>query len=483
MPGVQLRLPSYLPPAVARYRLQNRDLYPSVTAPFWQFTAKGNGTTELMIYSEIGFSWFDDGVTAADFASDLSSVKTGDLVLRINSPGGDVFDGVAIANLIREFPGRTTAKVDALAASIASVIAVACDEVIMGAQSQMMIHDASGFAMGNASDMHEMADLLSMISDNIAGAYVSKAGGTAKDWRKVMLATKWFNAQEAVDAGLADSLAADPAADPMPCPGCGGTGKVAGKPCPDCAGTGEVPATTAEAGSCDTCDGTGKIRGNKVRCPDCAGTGEAPATSALAEAVRRAYAGPLPRLRPAAVVVLPPAAVAELPLAEPAPFDWTAGLAAQLTTSVTSAIRPPAIDLADWRRTFDGFRDNAPALSLAERRPVELGPLPVAVLPPAPSAVAEAVRTGVAVGSINQPAVTAPALPVLDLGPAPERVVPAPSAPRNPLAELIGGAVDLAVKDQPEPNTAPAGPGHTPAQPPFRLDVAALKRAVKESRF
>lgn len=158
---------------------------------------------EVYIYNEIGY-W---GVTAADFIDDLNehASKAKNILVRVNSPGGDVFDGIAIGNALRAHPANVTVQVDSLAASAASFIAaMAGDEVVMSAYSQMMIHDASGLAIGNAGDMRQMADLLDRLSDGIAQMYADKAGGSRAFWRDRMRDETWYDSAEAVAAGLAD---------------------------------------------------------------------------------------------------------------------------------------------------------------------------------------------------------------------------------------------------------------------------------------
>lgn len=164
-----------------------------------------NVSTELAdisIYDEIGF-W---GVTAADFVKELGSIQASALNIRINSPGGDVFDGIAILNALRSHPANKTVIVDGLAASAASFIAMAGDTVQMSPQSMMMIHDASGLCMGNAGDMRQLADLLDKTTENIAAVYAQRTGKPTDHWREQMAAETWYTDQEAVDAGLADSI-------------------------------------------------------------------------------------------------------------------------------------------------------------------------------------------------------------------------------------------------------------------------------------
>lgn len=166
--------------------------------------------TDIFVYDSVG-GWF--GLYAEDFIRDLKAVATSRINLRINSPGGSVFEGVAIANALRAHPANVTCYVDSLAASIASVIALSGDRLVMQPQSMLMIHDASGGCQGNAKDMQDMADLLGKVSDNIAGAYAAKAGGTREDWRATMQAETWYTAEEAVEAGLADEAAPMPKKD------------------------------------------------------------------------------------------------------------------------------------------------------------------------------------------------------------------------------------------------------------------------------
>ncbi|MEU9888004.1 head maturation protease, ClpP-related [Sphaerisporangium sp. NPDC051011] len=171
--------------------------------------AGDDGPADVYIYDEI--SWW--GTRAQDFAQQLREITASEIRLRLNSPGGDVVDGIAIHNLLRSHSARVTTVVDSLAASIASVIALAGDQIIMQPHSQMMIHDPWGMAIGNATEMREAAVLLDRHSDNIASVYAERAGGTVEDWRALMRAETWFTAEEAVAAGLADEVATHPTPD------------------------------------------------------------------------------------------------------------------------------------------------------------------------------------------------------------------------------------------------------------------------------
>lgn len=158
-------------------------------------------TTKVYIYDEIGY-W---GVTAADFVQEFMQISSPKIHVHINSPGGQMFDGLAIYNALKSHPSEVTTIVDALAASAASFIAQGGDKILMARNATMMIHDASGLVYGNASDMHEMADLLDKMSNNIADIYAQRAGGTAEEWRAMMKAETWYTGTEAVEAKLADA--------------------------------------------------------------------------------------------------------------------------------------------------------------------------------------------------------------------------------------------------------------------------------------
>lgn len=169
---------------------------------WYTITNLSKAETEIFLYDEIGM-W---GITAGDFINELRDIKAGTISLRINSPGGDVFDGIAIYNAVSRHPATVNVFIDGIAASAASFIAMAGDTVTMMPHSQMMIHEAHGLVIGPAADMRKMADILDKSSDNIASIYAEKAGGTIEEWRAKMSAETWFSDQEAVDAGLADGV-------------------------------------------------------------------------------------------------------------------------------------------------------------------------------------------------------------------------------------------------------------------------------------
>ena len=178
----------------------------TVTAerPAWyRIDNKAGEPAALYIFDEINPMW---GIGAQQVVDELNGIDASQIDVHINSPGGNVFDGIAIMNALRNHKANITVKVDGLAASIASVIAMAGDEIVMSLGSQMMVHNPSGFAMGDAKTMRELADTLDKSRSSIASIYADRAGGTVDAWGTAMDAETWYTAQEAVDAGLADKL-------------------------------------------------------------------------------------------------------------------------------------------------------------------------------------------------------------------------------------------------------------------------------------
>lgn len=198
-------LPANLTADVWRHlRARDQRPRPVTTAKLRVTNADDGSTVRIDLMDEIGF-W---GISAQDFVSELLAIDAGTIELHVNSPGGDVFDGVAIMNAIIDHPATVNVVVDGLAASAASYIALGGDHVKMNRGSQMMIHDALGMCVGNAADMEQMKGLLDRVSDTIAGLYAEKAGGDVDGWRDLMRAETWYSAAEAVTAGLVDEAAA-----------------------------------------------------------------------------------------------------------------------------------------------------------------------------------------------------------------------------------------------------------------------------------
>lgn len=162
---------------------------------------------EIWIYEYIGEDfWTGGGVTAKNFQKELSAVKASQIDLHINSPGGDVFDGITIYNLLKQHPANVTTYIDGLAASIASVIALAGNQIYMAENALFMIHNPWGMTMGDASDMRKMADSLDKVRDSISISYASKTGKEADEINALMDAETWMDADEAMEFGFIDNV-------------------------------------------------------------------------------------------------------------------------------------------------------------------------------------------------------------------------------------------------------------------------------------
>lgn len=177
-----------------------------------QFKAKGT-SAEIWLYDQIGQSFWGEGISAKTFQKELSSLgKVNTINLRINSPGGDVFDGLAIYNQLKAHPARVVVDVDGLAASIASVIAMAGDEIRMASNAMMMIHNPHGMAMGDAREMARMSALLDQIKDgSLIDTYAhrtSQPRATLAEW---MDDETWLSSEAAVQYGFADSITSEQA--------------------------------------------------------------------------------------------------------------------------------------------------------------------------------------------------------------------------------------------------------------------------------
>jgi ATP-dependent protease ClpP protease subunit len=183
------------------------------TGDWWRVTA-ADDRAKVYIYGAIGDLWGEDDVSAAAFVKALDAVAAPTIELRVNSPGGLVFDGVAIYTALAEHPARVEATVDGMAASAASFLVQAADDISIQKPAWMMIHDAQGLTMGGPADHREMTDLLNELSDTIAGIYTDRAGGTVAGWRLEMGREARYTAGQAVAAGLADRVVGDKTSAP-----------------------------------------------------------------------------------------------------------------------------------------------------------------------------------------------------------------------------------------------------------------------------
>lgn len=153
------------------------------------------------------------GVSAQEFADEIKSLDVDQLDVRINSPGGSAFDGIAIFNALKRHPANVTTYNDGLAASAASFIAQAGDKRVTSKYAETMVHGPSAISIGNADDMRAVAEQLDKLGGNMAQLYADAAGGSVKSWMAVMDAETWYTGAEAVKAGLFDEVAEDSNAD------------------------------------------------------------------------------------------------------------------------------------------------------------------------------------------------------------------------------------------------------------------------------
>lgn len=172
---------------------------------FWNWTSSGDERV-LRIDGVIAEeSWLDDEITPKQFKSELMS-GSGDITLWINSPGGDVFAASQIYNMLMDYKGNVTVKIDGLAASAASVIAMAGTKVLMSPVSQIMVHNPMTIAIGNAEEMSKAIKMLLEIKESIINAYEIKTNLSRDEISKMMDSECWMNARKAVELGFADEI-------------------------------------------------------------------------------------------------------------------------------------------------------------------------------------------------------------------------------------------------------------------------------------
>lgn len=170
---------------------------------------KGNKKAEILIYEDIGEGWMG-GLSAKRFADELKALGAlTEINVRINSAGGSVFDGVAMYNTLRNNGARIVVDIDGLAASIASVFAMAGDEIRMAGNALMMIHDPWGVFAGNAADLRKQADLLDTVRGTLVDTYMTRASASRSDIEQMMTDETWMTADEALGHGLVTSVSDD----------------------------------------------------------------------------------------------------------------------------------------------------------------------------------------------------------------------------------------------------------------------------------
>lgn len=163
---------------------------------------------EIYVYGDItDFKWFDEDVTPKEMKTELDKLKGVDEIhLYVNSPGGGVFAGMAIHSMLKRFEAKIIAHVDGLAASIASVIIMAADEIHMPKNALIMIHNPAAGAFGEADEMRKIADALDKVKTSIVETYMNRVDTTEEEVRQLMDEETWFTGEEAVALGFADVL-------------------------------------------------------------------------------------------------------------------------------------------------------------------------------------------------------------------------------------------------------------------------------------
>ncbi|SHJ10355.1 head maturation protease, ClpP-related [Propionispora hippei] len=172
---------------------------------FWNWVKNEEGRTLYFDGYIAQDSWFDDDITPKKFKAELTAA-TGDIAVWLNSPGGDVFAASQIYTMLKEYEGKVTVKIDGIAASAASVIAMAGDEIVMSPVAMMMIHNPATVIFGEAADLQSGIKMLSEVKESIVNAYEARTGLPRAKISNMMDAETWFSAQKAVELGFADQI-------------------------------------------------------------------------------------------------------------------------------------------------------------------------------------------------------------------------------------------------------------------------------------
>lgn len=173
---------------------------------WYTITNKGDaGPAEISIFGPIGNTWDGEGVTASKFIKDFKAIKSQDVTITVNSPGGSLFDGLAIYTAMAASGKNITAKVMGLAASAASLIVMAAGKITMPKNTHLMVHKAGNGVWGNADDMRKMADVMDSLDESIAATYSARTGKPIEDIKTMLdSGDTWLTADQAVEMGFAD---------------------------------------------------------------------------------------------------------------------------------------------------------------------------------------------------------------------------------------------------------------------------------------
>jgi ATP-dependent Clp protease, protease subunit len=188
-----------------RFKNEKYNSLPPIEKVF-KAEANDDGTATITIYGDIGESWWGDSISATDVEKVLKNISSNEIHVHINSYGGDVFDGIAIYNQLRNHSAKVIIHVDGVAASAASIIAMSGDEVVMNIGSMLMIHEASSFAWGNKSEIRKVLNALEGIDKSIIDIYMTRYQGDKSEIETMLQHETWFTSSEAVEIGLADKV-------------------------------------------------------------------------------------------------------------------------------------------------------------------------------------------------------------------------------------------------------------------------------------
>jgi ATP-dependent protease ClpP protease subunit len=427
----------------------------------------GSPVASMYIYGDVG-SW---GISASSFVEELKAIDAPEIRLYISSPGGEVFDGLALYNALRSHRAKVIVQVDSLAASIASVIAMAGDRIIAAPHSQFMIHMAQGVTAGEASELREYADFLDRQSENIARVYQERAGGTVKHWLRLMAEETWFFADEAVAAGLADEV---------------------GKPERQME---EMPDDRAMAAAWDlsvynyahTSRETApapEVTPATVEPPAAPAPTAAPVFDPSAfRAAATAALDPMPGYQPEHLRSLMAGVAGDAPAA-PAPVRAAAPYVPPPADTVPEPDEQ-TVAAGYFRSLMAGVAGDAPAVPAPRQDPVPYVPPPVDVVPEAdPQTVAVGYFRSLFAGVANDaPAAPQPARPVPAVHAPAATAVPEPPPPAGQVvADYLRAVMTGVANDAPAPPQAAVPEPTTPA-PVQSIDQSAVRRALWEAEL
>lgn len=199
-----------------RNRFKNEKYNEKVKIPheFKAMTSEDGSTSTITIYGDIGDYWWDS-TSAVDVEKQLRNITTDNIIVRLNSPGGSAFDGIAIYNLLKNHPAKITVHIDGWACSAASVIAMAADVLIMGTGTMIMVHEAATFMYGTKNElMKEAQEVLTKLDESILDIYMTRFKGTREEIQTLVNLETWFTVEEAITIGFADEVGKDPTPAP-----------------------------------------------------------------------------------------------------------------------------------------------------------------------------------------------------------------------------------------------------------------------------